>query len=206
MQTKLTRSTPHGYDTSWYGGASRRPISRRLGQRGISGDCSRGDGVLQLGQPRAAGHALRRPAVHEPVSASSRTGLRVSKMEIEKRRPETGRGSLPTWRRVEPHCASRDQGTGPNLQKCRGLYTASPETILAGWAYRIRTGLCRLVGRFETSTWLGSKFAALLSNGITTRKDWISCAERASLLAVVERHRRSRDRAPPSFRARGLWW
>jgi hypothetical protein len=25
----------------------------------------------QLGQPRAAGHALRRPAVHEPVSASS---------------------------------------------------------------------------------------------------------------------------------------
>jgi transposase len=36
-------------------------------------------------------------------------------------------------------------------------------------------------------------------NGITTRKDWISCAQRASLLAVVERHRRSRDRAPPAF-------
>ena len=44
----------------------------------------------------------------------------------------------------------------------------------------------------------GSKFAAL-SSGITTRKDWISCAQRASLLAVVERQRRSRDRAPPAF-------
>jgi hypothetical protein len=44
----------------------------------------------------------------------------------------------------------------------------------------------------------GSKFQAL-SDGITTRKDWISCAQRASLLAVVERHRRSRDRAPPAF-------
>ena len=42
----------------------------------------------------------------------------------------------------------------------------------------------------------GSKFAAL-SNGTTTRKDWISCAQRASLLTVG--HRRSRDRAPPAF-------
>jgi hypothetical protein len=86
--------------------------------------------------------------------------------------------------------------TGPNLRKCRGSYTASPETILAG-----HIGFEPVsVDWWDDSNlhMAGSKFAAL-SNGITTRKDWISCAQRASLLAVVERHRRSRDRAPPAF-------
>ena len=73
---------------------------------------------------------IRRPAVHKPVSASSRTGLPAPKPEIEKtlpvlepvcqyrkrkwkkddqrRVPE----KLPTWRWVEPLCASRDLGNG----------------------------------------------------------------------------------------------
>jgi hypothetical protein len=66
------------------------------------------------------------PAVHEPVSASSRTGLRVSKTEIEKgdqrRAAETyrlGAGSSPFVRQ-------ETWVTGPNLRKCRGSYTASP--------------------------------------------------------------------------------
>jgi hypothetical protein len=49
--------------------------------------------------------------------------------------------------------------TGPNLRKCRGSYTASPETILAGWGGRIRTSAWRsqnpiLVVRYQAPTTL----------------------------------------------------
>ena len=71
---------------SWYGGARglegkpSRPAGGRLAANfstppgGPIGRDAIGDVLqlsAQLGQPRAAGHALRRPAVHEPVSASS---------------------------------------------------------------------------------------------------------------------------------------
>jgi hypothetical protein len=124
---------------------------------------------------------------------------------IEKRRPETGGGNLPTWRRVQPLCASRDLGNGTNLRKCRGSYTASPETILAGWAYRIRTGLCRLVGRFEPP-----------HGGIKIRcfEQWDHYQKGLDFLcvkSVTVGGRRAPSTLPGScpagFRARaGLWW
>jgi hypothetical protein len=85
--------------------------------------------------------------------------------------------------------------TGPNLRNRRGSYTAAPETILAGWAYRIRTGLCRLVGRFEPPHG-GIKIRCFEQWDYDQKGLDFLCAKSVT---VVERRRRSGDRAPPAF-------
>jgi hypothetical protein len=111
--------------------ATRQQISLSLGSRS----------VCPLHGPS------RRDAKHEPVSARSRTGLRVSKTEIEKARAETGAQICRFVTKFAPICASRDWVMGPNPAELSRVLTPGydpTETGLAGWAERIRTALCRV--------------------------------------------------------------
>jgi hypothetical protein len=75
-------------------------------------------GMTQLGQPRAAGHALRRPAVHEAVSASSRTGLRVAET------CRLGAGSSPFVRQETCHPGySKGKTAAGRSDRCRPRWT-----------------------------------------------------------------------------------
>jgi hypothetical protein len=72
----------------------------------------------------------------------SRTGLRVSKTEIGKIRPETFDQNVPIWRESSPPYPSDTRALRRNHMKYL-LFShpgdGGPETALAGWGARIRT-------------------------------------------------------------------
>jgi hypothetical protein len=125
--------------------------------------------------------------VLEPVCECRKRKLKKATRDGRRKLTDLVQGSSPFVRQ-------ETWVTGPNLRKCRGF--AQRRFWLAG---HIGFEPVSVDWWGDSNLYMaGSKFAAL-SSGITTRKDWISCAQRASLLAVVERQRRSRDRAPPAF-------
>src|ERR1700752_2460538 len=95
------------------------------------------------------------PGAHcaDPPSTNRSLPVLEPVCECRKRKLKKGdqRRGVETYRLVAGSSLFGRQETwvtGPNLRKF-GVHTRPrPETILAGWAYRIRTGLCRLVGRF----------------------------------------------------------
>jgi hypothetical protein len=99
-------------------GSSPCPLSMVAWAKGLARPRSVVNSLGAVGFDRAPSWANRvPPGTHcadppstNSVSASSRTGLRVSKTEIGKKATRDGRRKLPTWRKVEPLCASRDPG------------------------------------------------------------------------------------------------
>jgi hypothetical protein len=89
----------------------------------------RPDRLFRAGRRSHPGN-LRRPSqvgrtrsglIPEPVSADSRTGLRVLKTEIGKTRSETGSQNGPVWLQLSLFCASETRVTGANPRNCRAL-------------------------------------------------------------------------------------
>jgi hypothetical protein len=148
-------------------------------------------GLLRGPRPVRLQRSLARAP--KPVSVICRTGLRMSKTEIEKTRAETGVQNAPLWHQRAPVCRAETQATDSNLRKC-GAFSAV--CGLAGWGGRIRTSMCREnIHLFEKSP----KFVIAWpsGDGCAFRENNLLCG--AGLLTVRTRLRRAAHPAARSF-------